>query len=201
MVVPQGIESINGSATNMGCNSSLTETDGRLSCRSRNYLVDGCSPRIDPSTSVWASQLVTVRRSEGNADISFPHVLLTFNFDRAVSLTGIEFDMFLCPKWGIGAESVTVYLDQDVESLSVFNLPFVFSDGPNQLSCDSLSTMTITGGSFSGAFYQTIYILVAIVSSPGIEWVHFGDVRFLGHNFTAQSSCVSPPSTTPDSEN
>ena len=93
----------------MGCTSPLVERDGVEVCRSQSYLVDGCSLDINTSSPDWASQLVTVRRNEGTADIHFAHVLLTFGFDTAVSLTGIEMDLLHCPDWGIGAPRITVY--------------------------------------------------------------------------------------------
>ena len=183
-VVPQGIESVNGSSVNMGCTSSLVDSGGVMVCESRSYLVDGCSPDIDTRTSDWASQLVTVRRSNDGPGINFPHVLLTFGFDTAVSLTGIEMDWFLCPDWGIGAPSIAVYLNEDynLDSTNIFNLPFVFADNKDSLqsSCDSLSTVTFSGGSLLGSYYRTIHILVNLQLHPPIEWVHVGEVRFIG---------------------
>ena len=116
-VVPQGITSRNGSSFDMGCSSSIVERDGVMvcDCTTQSYLVDGVSPDIDTSTSDWASQLVTVRRNEGNPDIQFAHVLLTFGFETNVSLTGIEMDLFLCPDWGIGAQRITVYINQEYD--------------------------------------------------------------------------------------
>ena len=202
-VVPQGIESVNGSSVNMGCTSSLVDSGGVLVCESRSYLVDGCSPDINTSTSDWASQLVTVRRSEGNPDITFPHVLLTFGFDTAVSLTGIEMDWFLCPDWDIGAPDITVYLNEEYNLSStniLLNLPFV-SAGDNSLqsSCDSLSTVTFSGGSFVGSSYRTIHILVTLSAHPSIEWVHVGEVRFIGID---SPTCLqpSPPLSLPTPE-
>ena len=71
----------------MGCTSALVDSDAMMTCNSQSYLVDGCSPHIDTSTSDWAFQLVTVRRNDGTAAVPFAHVLLTFGFDTAVSLT------------------------------------------------------------------------------------------------------------------
>ena len=74
----------------MGCTSPLEDSGGLTVCRSQSYLVDGCSPDIDTSTSDWASHLVTVRRNEGTSpDIDYAHVLLTFGFETAVSPTEI----------------------------------------------------------------------------------------------------------------
>ena len=183
-VVPQGIESVNGSSDNMGCTSPLVDSGGVLVCESRSYLVDGCSPDINTSTSDWASQLVTVRRSNDGPGINFPHVLLTFGFDTAVSLTGIEMEWFLCPDWGIGAPFITVYLNEEYKlaNTNILTLPFVFADNKDSLqsSCDSLSTVTFSGGPFYGSYYRTIHILVGISQYPSIEWVHVGEVRFIG---------------------
>ena len=150
-------------------------------------------------TSDWASQLVTVRRSEGSLDISFAHVILTFGFDTAVSLTGIEMDLFLCPDWGIGAPSITVYLNEDynLASTNIFNLSFVppADDNSLQSSCDSLSTVTFSGGSFVGSSDRTFHILVALSGHPSIEWVHVGEVRFIGID---GPTCLQPtPSSSP----
>ena len=115
-VVPQGITSRNGSSPDMGC-SLIVVRDGLnvCDCNSLSYLVDGVSPDIDTSTSDWASQLVTVRRNEATADVPFAHVLLTFGFDTAVSLTAIEIDLFRCPEIRIGAPFITVYLNQEYD--------------------------------------------------------------------------------------
>ena len=118
-VVPQGIESVNGSNVTMGCARPVGPLAGTnvTICGSFgsgggviSYLVDGNSPAIDTSTSDWASQLVTVRKNDATIDIQ-DHVLLTFLFDTAVSLTSIELDLFLCPEWNIGAPFISVYGD------------------------------------------------------------------------------------------
>ena len=85
-VLPEGIEAVNGSSTDMGCTSALVDSGDVTTCNSQSYLADGCSPDIDTSTSDWASQLVTVRRNEGTDAVPFAHVLLTFGFDTAVKL-------------------------------------------------------------------------------------------------------------------
>ena len=66
-VIPQGVESLNGSDINMGCTSPLVDRGDVMVCdNSDSYSFDGCSPTIDTSTSNWASQLVTVRKNEAN---------------------------------------------------------------------------------------------------------------------------------------
>ena len=76
-VVPQRIESVNGSNVTMGCArpvvnlrdvSSFVSGGGVIS-----YLVDGNSPDIDISSSDSASQLVTMRKNDAT-----PYDLLIF---------------------------------------------------------------------------------------------------------------------------
>ena len=183
VVVPQGRRAVNGSNVNMGCTSPLVDSGGSVMVCSSNCstLLDGISPTIDTSTSDWASQLVTVRKTEPTENISYPHVLLTFGFDTAVSVTGIELDMFICPEWNIGAPRITVYAD--VETTLVFNdgsdLPFE-RDSPHQSSCDCLSTVSISLGRFAGSSYHTWHIVVDGFSDYIVSWVHVGEVRFLG---------------------
>ena len=50
VVVPQGIESVNGSAVDMGCISSLVDSGGVMVCGGCSYLTDGVSPDIDTLT-------------------------------------------------------------------------------------------------------------------------------------------------------
>ena len=132
VVVPQGIESVNGSSLDMGCTSPLVDSDGVMICTSQSYLVDGNSPAIDTSTSDWASQLVTVRKTPQTDDLEFDHVLLTFGFDPAVTLTGIEMDLFFCPEWSDVYPSITVYFDE--ESNLVFSGQISKSSKSNQYS-------------------------------------------------------------------
>ena len=198
-VVPQGIDSVNGSSGNMGCTCPLVDSGGVTVCESQSYLVDGVSPYINTSTSDWASQLVTVRSNNG-PDLNFPHVLLTFGFDTAVSLTRIEMDLFLCPDWGVGAPDITVYLNKDynLANTNISTLPFVPPDGNSlQSSCDSLSTVNISGDSFKASSYHTIHILVPLSQDSSIEWVYVGEVRFIGMDIptglqpTVKQQCIS----------
>ena len=101
----------------MGCTSPLVVRDGVIvcDCASQSHLVDGISPNIDTSGNDWAAQLVTVRRNEGTCYIPFSHALITFGFDTAVSLTGIEIDFFHCPDWGIDAPRIDVYFNKEYD--------------------------------------------------------------------------------------
>ena len=184
VVVPQGIEPVNGSSVNVGCTSPLVNIGGVMICDecSTNLLTDGNTPAIDTSTSDWASQLVTVRKTQTD-EITFEHVLLTLGFDTAVTLTGIEMDLFLCPEWGIGAPFISAYFDEESN--------LVFSDQslnqhhtPSQSSCNSLSTVTISiGDTLRPTPYLTVHFLISSFS-PSIDWVHVGEVRFLGSGDT-----------------
>ena len=183
-VVPQGIESVNGSDVTMGCAGSFANFSFVTLCGNFgsgggviSYLLDGNSPAIDTSTSDWASQLVTVRKNDATHDILFDHVVLTFGFDTAVSLTSIELDLFLCPEWNIGAPYISVYGDNK-SNLVYSSSDFIMGYTLNEISCDSLLTVTI---SFQEVlFYHNWHIVVTFHTQPDIEWVHVGEVRFLG---------------------
>ena len=165
----------------MGCTSPLVDSDGVMVCMSQSYLVDGCSPAIDTSTSDWSSQLVTVRKTQTD-ELTFDHVLLAFGFDIAVTLTGIELDLFLCPDMNIDAPYISVYADEESNLVftydSLTSLPFRHYD-PSQSSCDSLSTITITLPNHSTDPFLTWHILISSFTSS-IDWVYVGEVRFLG---------------------
>ena len=197
-MVPEGIESVNGSSETMGCTSPLEDSDGVTVCRSQSYLVDGCSPDIDTNTSDWASHLVTVRRNEGSNDINFGHVLLTFGFETAVSPTRIEIDLFHCPDWGIGAPRITVFLNQEYSLALNNDLLFLSHTQPSKSSCDSLSTLSTPGDIFpyDAESFHTFHILVDLSPDPSIQWVYIGEVRFIGVNGGPTTSACLPLSST-----
>ena len=193
-VLPEGIEAVNGSSTDMGCTSALVDSGNVMTCNSQSYLVDGCSPDIDTSTSDWASQLVIVRRVDGTAEVYYAHVLLTFGFDTAVSLTGIEMDLFLCPDWGIGAPRIRVYLNEVYNLAFRFGFSFLRFVDPSQSSCDSLTAVHLSGDTLSVSSYCTVHFLVDLSSlDSSIQWVHIGEVRFLSEGGGPVQGTCTPP--------
>ena len=190
-IVPQGIESVNGSDITMGCASQLVDRGGGMMICDNSYLVDGCSPSINTSTSNWASQLVTVRKNEGN---EFDHVLLTFDFNTTVSLSSIELDLFLCPKWNIGAPGIFVYAYQN--NTLVFNqdtgvLIGIRSPLKSKPSCNSLSTIGIRflNRLHDISSYRSLHILVDFTSED-INWIYVGEIRFFPPaNHTHMQNC------------
>ena len=186
-VVPQGIESVNGSDVNMGCTSPLVDSGGVMVCNSNDcpssYLLDGNSPAIDTSTSDWASQLVTVRKNDAiPGHIPVDRVVLTFGFDTAVSLTSIELDLFLCPEWNIGAPLIAVYGDEsrDLVLRTLQHLTFLGSsyNQPSRTSCDSLSTVSVPlQDDDTPSSYLTLHTVLEITENNNIDWVHVGEVQ------------------------
>ena len=179
-ILPQGIQSVNGSNETMGCTSPLVVRDGVMvcDCTSSSFLVDGISPNITTSDNDWAAQLVTVRRNEGNSNIGVFHVLLTFVFDTAVSPTGIEIDFFHCPDLGIGAPRISVFINEEYDLTFNISLPFRYAVTTTESDCDSLSTVMVSPHPGS---YHIFHILVTFDTEPiPIDWVYVGEVRFLG---------------------
>ena len=178
MQVVQGIESVNGSDINMGCASPLVDRGGVMVCNnSESYLVDGCSPTIDTSTSNWASQLVILKKVSDHDDIQIDHVLLTFGFNTALLPTAIELDLFLCPEWNIGAPIISVLASNNSDLIFSFGFETLATNNTSFNSCDSLSTVSIPLQGDSS--YLTWYILVTFPAPhEDIQWVHVGEVRF-----------------------
>ena len=195
-LVPR-IESVNGSDINMGCASPLVDRGGVMVCNnSESYLVDGCSPAINTSTSNWASQLVTLREVLDRSQIHFDHVLLTFSFNTAVSLTVIELDLFLCPEWNIGAPIIFVRAANDSDLIFSLDFEILAASIPSQSSCDSLSTVSIPLLEDSSYSYLTWFILVRFLN-PHEDWVHVGEVRFLNGSVDDHPSNRCRPEITP----
>ena len=196
-VVPQGIQSVNGSDINMGCTSPLVDRGGVMVCNySESYLVDGCSPAINTSTSNWASQLVTLRKVSDHAQIQVDHVLLAFGFNTAVSLTAIEFDLFLCHEWNIGAPRIFLAANNNSDLIFSFNVEILYADyTPSQSSCDSLSNVSIPLQGDSS--YLTWYILVTFPRPhEDVQWVHVGEVRFQTVAVHPSNQCIKPTKST-----
>ena len=203
VVQPYGIESVNGSDINMGCTGPLVDSDGVMICMSQSYLVDGCSPAINKNTSDWASQLVTVRKTQNDRVTAggnpVDHVLLTFGFGTAVTLTGIELDLFLCPDMNIDVPIITVFANEESNLVFTYDpavndsLPFE-SYSPSQSSCDSLSTVNIDFDQdvLLDSSFLTWHILISSFASS-IDWVYVGEVRFLGMDVPSQGYTVEPP--------
>ena len=181
-VVPQGIESVNGSNINMGCASPLVDRGGVMVCNnSESYLVDGCSPTIDISTSNWASQLVTVRRNKANDVINVEHVVLTLYFDKALSPDSIELDLFLCPHWNISALYILIFAYQNSTlELSSVEDHFIKAHRTEKSSCDSLSTVSIIFDQSNKEFHSW-HILIEFLT-PGDIGMYVGEIRFLRNN-------------------
>ena len=125
-----------------------------------------------------------------------------------MSLTSIELDLFLCPEWSIGAPVIDVYGDEsrDLVLITIQTLTFLGSSNnqPSQSSCDSLSTVSIPlQDDAARSSYLTWYIAVDTAENY-IDWVHVGEVRFLGTlmfsypdlDHTQNSICTSVIPTT-----
>ena len=192
VVVPQGIESVNGSDVNMGCSSPLVDSGGVMVCSGQNttstnytYLLDSISPAIDTNISEWASQLVTVREQSGiGGGISYPHVLMSFGFETAVSLKGIELDMFICHEWTIGAANIDVYCDE-TKSLTFRSISsvkyYASANHISQISCDSQTTITVAPNVEKNISCYTWHLVFDCITDSDFvfEWVHVGETRFL----------------------
>ena len=103
-------------------------------------------------------------------------------------------DLFLCPNWDIGAPLITVYYNQEYNLAFTFGLSFLPFVEPSQSSCDSLSTVHLSGSTLSVSSYRTFHIIVDLLLDSSIQWVHIGEVRFLsGGGGPATGTCLPTP--------
>ena len=130
-----------------------------------------------------------MRKNDATHDIPADHVVLTFGFDTAVTLTSIELDLFYCPEWNIGVPFISVYADGKNSLVFSSSSDFIRQKTPRQTSCDSLSTIVI---SFEELITSpTWHIVVSFAAQPDTEWVHVGEVRLLGTDSTPASMCTT----------
>ena len=182
-IVPQGIQSVNGSDIKMGCDN-IVENAGKVYCLgdSESLLTDGNSSSVNTSFSNWATDLVTVKKNAATAEINTDYVLLTFGFKKPVSITSLFVDLILCPQWNIGAPYISVYASNNVFFRlvnSLTNADFLANYSPIQTSCDcELSTISLPVQEGEPS-YRVWHILVSFIPQTSIQWVHIGEVRFL----------------------
>lgn len=201
-IVPNDVESVNGSRIDMGCVTPLNYVGDSQCCawnndsgsRSLSYLSDGITPEIHTDRPDWASQLLTVRKNPGNRLVTFENVVLTFGFEMPLTPYAVELEMFLCPQWNIGAPFITVYADNNPDMvfrekpISYFFAQYI----PSETSCDHLTTvrMPLRSNQLS---YQYWHLLISFEYQSSIEWVHVGEVRFI-EVIIDHSSSIAPPS-------
>ena len=181
-VVPQGVESVNGSDINMGCTNTPDDVGGVKCCANPNgpsisFLSDGNLPKINPQESDWAAGLMTVRKNAGDSNISYPHVVMTFGFNRSIIVTAIDLALFLCPEWNISAPYITVFGSTDLlfRSDSSSN-DFIANYHPSNTSCNCLSTVRVPFEKGEPS-YPIWHIVVSF--DDVTKWVHVGEVKFL----------------------
>lgn len=171
------VESVNGSCTTDVMCPAAVGMNG--SDPTESHLLDGRSPNINLSDPNWASQLVTVKKNEGNDLDSVDHVVLTFSFNTPKLFLLIEIDMFLCLSWNTGAAAVFVFAGDQTNLVIPEGYIAQFQLDDCLLACDSLTTVSLVM-EFETNSYPIWHILFEndeLHISP--EWVHIAEVRFM----------------------
>ena len=106
--------------------------------------------------------------------------MLTFGFERAINLSSIDLDLFLCPEWNI-SPYITVYgsdMSNVVFRAHAEGMGFLGNYYPSKPSCECLSTVSfpIQPGEPSYAIW---HIVVSFLLQQHVQWVHVGEARFL----------------------
>ena len=172
---------MNGSRVDGGCKVNLTHSYCGTGIYS--FLTDGVNPVINTTHPDWASELLTVRKTDISWTIPYDHVFLGFLFQPPVSLTSIRMSLLQCPQWGIEAPNITVYADMG-ENGNLLNFDHYNNNvsplaqtQDNQSSCNDLVPVTIRLE--TDTQYKIWYIVVSFELHADIEWVHVGEVQFI----------------------
>ena len=191
VVVPNGINSVNGSSSTMGCND-INDLNGFTVCGNpfdplESLFTDENIPIINTTAINWASELITVKKvlyhddqTLEYGDIGLDHVLLTFSFNKKQHIAAIYLDLLLCPEWNIGAPYITVIASNSLNLSFIYGVPngdFISNYAPAKTCHCNMSTIVIPVQSGEPA-YSVWHILVTFAIDSYIEWSHVGEVRF-----------------------
>ena len=185
--LPDGLQSVNGSDYSGGCSRPAArglicvELDGG----GTSDLTDCVIPSLGRFQSNWAAGLFTVNRSRQSFYIGF-------DFNSSVNFTKVELDLFNCPKWGIAAQTITVY----EYTYGILSFPGVQRalghTTTNITSCTSIVRVVIPLELPQNPAPFYIIDFTFDNTTPKIQWVHIAEVRFLEEEDT---QCPTPSST------
>ena len=194
-IVPNGLQSVNGSDIRMGCTNNPVVSNGFVSCSSQNdtgFLTDGNVPTINMSDPEWAAELVTINRVRANNQITFDHALMTFQLYEKLVVTSIYLDLFLCLGSQIGAPHISVigsdsttlyynnFLGAEADLLSVYQ--------PPQTSCECKMSTIIVCIQEGEVLHPMLHLLVYFPDDQH-DWLHVGEVRFSDEPVPNQLPC------------
>lgn len=201
IIVPNGVQSVNGSDVSMGCPdipmcNAMTGT---------GFLTDNIVPTFDLNIPNWASQLVTIKKvdPEVTPNIHVEHVQLTFQFadtHAITTITAIFIDLLLCPKWGIGAPVIFVFssnnLEFEFDSTHGANAEYLLQYQPTQKTCNCSMSTIIMPVESGEEVLPVWHIFITASQVSDFEWVHVAEIRFSNVPVTTTQSgtyCIYQP--------
>lgn len=173
-----GVQSVNGSSRNGGCDNPLSDRILTFSCRraGETVIFDGNVPTLtaeDFQGNNWANQLLTLR---SDSMLSLDILYGDETFQNPVE--SVEIVMFNCPEWGISVDEIHMTMDVSQD--------WVQQDLRMLTSCDSLVSvcLPVLDPSFS-------FIQLDMIQSLESEWVHIAEVRVHERGVTSCQSTSS----------
>jgi len=115
-----------------------------------------------------------------------------FDFNSSVNFTKVELDLFNCPKWGIAAQTITVY--EYTFGILTF-IPAVaraLGNTTANTSCTSIVRVVIPLELPQNPAPFYIIDFTFNNTATNIQWVHIAEVRFFEEEDT---QCPTPSST------
>ena len=187
--LPPELESdLFGSRVNGDC-STTSGTNNEI-CDSTSVLNDGILPALsgvsNDSTSQWANELFTMRRSGTNeVVVSLQVPALNYNF--------VELTLFNCPRMGIHVPKASLYVGNAL-SLDSVNLNMVANKTLTETSCDHLLKFCMQfGGAVGAPIFNLVFPYFKDIESNS-TFVFLGEVTFL--NVLDNPLCPSPEQIT-----
>ena len=134
---------------------------------------------------MWASQLLTLQTTAAASSTDITFDLRSPTFSR---VERIEVVMFNCPQWGVGVQTIQVFVQNSIE--------LTFDVAPIT-SCDSLVRVCLPYRIRTSIPNFALRFLL----SPDSDWVYLAEVTFWGNNSTCPPDIVItlPPTPPPTS--
>ena len=176
-----------GSLKDGNCSSLMDSPHRGKICNSTSLLTDGVIPALsnlsNDSSSLWASQLLTMSQSSTDSE----RIVLSFELENQV-YDCVELAVVNCPRWHWNASRVNIYSDtsfrpeRENESLGTMKANYVLSN----TSCDYLVKFYVSFMPVNASYFN-----IEFPASTSNNNVFVGEISF----FSGADDCekIWPP--------
>ena len=166
----------NGSSRTGFCNRTTT----RICLEpASSVLFDGVIPTLTGlDGDNWARQLLTIRAT--------PNAFINFDFGGYAVIDRVEIILFNCPRWGIAASNIILYVPNEISSAFSIVTDIYLNDIIRiPSSCDSLVKVCMMCLNCNRSALGLLFH-----PAVGADWVHIAEVTF-HHSSIVSTTCPS----------